>query len=373
MKIVFVSNYFNHHQAPFAQAMDELTQHGFTFVETMRMTDERKKMGWSDEEKPVYVKQAYAGEREKSECLYLIGEADAVVWGSCPMEMVSARLKQRKLTFCYSERLFKKGFGPVAFGGRAVKYILKHCRYQKNHYLLCASAYAAADYARIGLFRGRAYKWGYFPAFIEAEDTEALIGSKQPASMLWAGRMIPWKHPEIPVRLARRLKEAGIGFRLDMVGNGSCRDLIAGMIDEYELGGCVFLHDSMQSGAVREMMDRAEIYLFTSDHNEGWGAVANESMNSACALLADRQIGSVPYLIRQGVSGFVYEGEDELFERAKELLGNSGLRRELGLNALISVRTEWRAEIAAERLIDLIGRIGSGSEAIWESGPCSRA
>lgn len=373
MKIVFVSNYFNHHQAPFAQAMDERTQHGFTFVETMAMTDERKKMGWSDEEKPDYVKQAYAGEREKEECLKRIDEADAVIWGSCPMEMVSARLKKGRLTFCYSERVFKKGFGPVAFGGRAVKYILRHCRYQKNHFLLCASAYTAADYARIGLFHGKAYKWGYFPAFIEPEDAEALIRSKQPASILWAGRMIAWKHPEIAVRLAKRLKDAGIDFRLDMVGDGSCRESISGMIQEHDLGDCVFLHGSMQSGAVREMMDRSEIYLFTSDHNEGWGAVANEAMNSACALLADRQIGSVPYLIAQGISGFAYENEEELFERTKELLKDAELRRKLGIHALAVIRDEWRAEVAAERLIELIGRIGSGSEAIWESGPCSRA
>ena len=34
-------------------------------------------------------------------------------------------------------------------------------------------------------------------------------------------------------------------------------------------------------------MEQADIYLFTSDRNEGWGAVANEAMNSACAMVAD--------------------------------------------------------------------------------------
>ena len=32
-------------------------------------------------------------------------------------------------------------------------------------------------------------------------------------------------------------------------------------------------------------MEKADIFLFTSDRREGWGAVANEAMNSACALV----------------------------------------------------------------------------------------
>ena len=40
---------------------------------------------------------------------------------------------------------------------------------------------------------------------------------------------------------------------------------------------------------------------------DGWGAVANEAMNSACALVAGHMIGAVPYLIRQGENGLIYE------------------------------------------------------------------
>ena len=59
MKVTFVSNYYNHHQAPFAKEMDELTHHEFRFIETSPMEDERRKMGWGAESKPDYVLQSY--------------------------------------------------------------------------------------------------------------------------------------------------------------------------------------------------------------------------------------------------------------------------------------------------------------------------
>lgn len=51
----------------------------------------------------------------------------------------------------------------------------------------------------------------------------------------------------------------------------------------------------MKASEVRSYMEKADIYLFTSDFNEGWGAVLNESMNSGCAVVASHAIGSVPF------------------------------------------------------------------------------
>ena len=47
MKWVFASNYINHHQIPFCDAMYELLQGSFAFIQTMEMEEERVRMGWS--------------------------------------------------------------------------------------------------------------------------------------------------------------------------------------------------------------------------------------------------------------------------------------------------------------------------------------
>lgn len=214
MKVVFISNYYNHHQAPFSDAMYKKTNHQYAFVETQPMEEERKNMGWGQKEKPDYVKQAYTSLSDEQECQKMIDEADVVVWGSCPFKMVRPRLRKGKLTFAYSERLFKNGFHGIDFWGRAIKYFTKLWKFQgKMHYLLCAGGYVADDYNRIGLFRNRTYKFGYFPEN-KAYSMEKLFGIKnksETTELLWTGRMIGWKHPETVLQLAESLKIMGGG------------------------------------------------------------------------------------------------------------------------------------------------------------------
>ena len=43
--VVFVSNFFNHHQKPFSDAMFGRIGRNYTFIETGTMTQERKALG----------------------------------------------------------------------------------------------------------------------------------------------------------------------------------------------------------------------------------------------------------------------------------------------------------------------------------------
>lgn len=115
-------------------------------------------------------------------------------------------------------------------------------------------------------------------------------------------------------------------------------------------------------------MERADIFLFTSDRQEGWGAVANESMNSGCVLVADHMIGSVPYLVRNGENGLIYQDgkPDQLFAAAERLVRDRTYRRELGRAAYETITRVWNAENAAKRLLELI-------EEITAAGPGHRA
>ena len=365
-KVVFVSNYFNHHQEPFAQAMDQLTEHQFTFVETIPMDAERKQMGWGQEHKPGYVFQAYDREIQ-IKAKEMILEADAVIWGSCPFSLVKSRLKAQKLTFAYSERLFKEGKSGFAHWGRVMKYKLKLGKYQyPNHYLLCASAYAADDYNSIGLFKGRALKWGYFPELKEYDVADlmnrkmsvATAGWKHPkTSILWVGRLIGWKHPDASIKVAYELKSKGYAFQLDIIGNGEMEQQLRQMIQELKLSDCVRMLGAMSPEKVREYMEKADIFLFTSDQNEGWGAVLNEAMNSGCTVLANQMIGSVPYLVKDGENGFVVKKcnlVEEITWYIFQCLENYQIIRKIGENAYRTIRDEWNAKVAAEKILNIV-------------------
>lgn len=376
MKIVFISNYFNHHQKPFSDAMYKRIGDDYCFIETIPMSEERLKMGWGGEEKPAYVKQNYTDENSKNECQRLIDEADVVLYGSAPYELLSSRLKKDKLTFKYSERIYKKRC-PFYKLPRHFVLNTKNYRRYKNLYLLCASAYTSADFAKTLTFINKAYKWGYFPEVKKYDDIDVLIEEKQANSILWVARFIPWKHPEAAIEIAKRLKADGYAFKLNMIGNGELEKNIQKMIVDNGLSDCVEMLGAMKPEQVREHMEKSEIFLFTSDRNEGWGAVLNESMNSACAVVASHAIGSVPFLVKNGENGIIYKdgNMEELYSRVKKLIEDADFRKKMARRAYETMVSEWNPENAADKLLNLSNLIlaGNTDACPYMEGVCSKA
>jgi glycosyltransferase involved in cell wall biosynthesis len=136
----------------------------------------------------------------------------------------------------------------------------------------------------------------------------------------------------------------------------------------------VFL-GSMSPEEVRIHMEEADIFLFTSDRREGWGAVLNESMGSACAVVADGNIGSVPYLIRDGVNGLIYNSTDvkDLTDKVKYLIKNPPMIQNLGRKAYATMCSTWNGKVAARNLIQLCTALLKGEQTPITSGPCSPA
>lgn len=374
MKLVFVSNYYNHHQSALSEAFYKLTNGSYCFIETEPIEEERTKMGWGQKEVPDYVKKSYISDSNRIECQNMIDTADVVVYGSCPEKMIKSRLQQGKLTFKYSERLYKEDF---KWYEQPLRFVKNYCRgwCRKNHYLLCASAYSYADFQRTFNFTNRAFKWGYFPA-VKSYNIEELIKDKDTASILWTARFIDWKHPEIPVLIAEKLKKEGYHFKLNLIGNGIMEAEIAEMINNKNLGDCVSMLGAMKPEEVRKHMEQSEIFLFTSDFNEGWGAVLNESMNSGCAAVASHAIGSVPFLINDGENGLIYKNDDidDLYNKVKLLLDNPERCKELGANAYKTLTSKWNAELAAERFVNLATKLlnGKNIDNLYKNGPCSK-
>lgn len=372
--IVIASNYFNHHQRYLSEALDEMTGHSFFFIETMEMEQERKNMGWGTTDIPAYVLQAYDPAQRKK-CRKLIQEADVVIWGSCPYGLILPRLLAHKLTFCYSERIFKEGLSGFGYWGRAIKYGLLYRPPQKNHYLLASSAYAPADHARLNLFRGKTLRWGYFPQTI-TYSLPQLMAEKNPTTILWAARMIPWKHPEYAIGVAKQLRQWGCAFTMELVGNGELQQETERLVAREGLQAQVKLTGACTPEQVRKKMEKAAIFLVTSDQNEGWGAVVNESMNSGCAVVACRGVGAAPFLIESGKNGLLFEVGDpaELAAQTRFLLEHPRQRRQLGEEAYRTIADTWNSSCAARRLIALSQDLLDGkTPALPESGPCSPA
>lgn len=373
ISICFISTYLNHHNKPICDALYELTNRQFFYVATSNIGEMRKKMGFSQMDADYLLD--YANATDKEEIQKVIDNADVVLASaSGPTNLLSHRLKESKLTFRISERLFKTRSRYL----KAPIHWLR-CLQTRQAYMLCSSAASARDYNLLGFYKNRSYKWGYFTE-VKTIEPEALwerkIASrpnKNVVSILWVGRMIGWKHPETAIKALYKIKEKGYPFEFNVIGDGQVAPMLRELVDNYKMNDCVHLLGAKSPEEVRQYMEKSEIYLFTSDRQEGWGAVLNESMSCACAVVANSEIGAVPFLIKDKENGMIYRkgSVDSLVECMLPLMKLESYRRQLGIEAYKTISESWTPRKAAENLLTLISSIQNGIECIIEEGPCS--
>lgn len=368
-QVIFVSNYINHHQIPFCEAMFRYLKGKYAFIQTVPMEEERVSMGWQDGVQLPYVKRFY---EEPKVCGEWIAKCPVVIFGGVDDESyIQGRLAEGKPVIRYSERLYKEGqWKAISPKGLLRKY-KDHTKYRKAEvYLLCAGAYVPSDFHIVRAYPDKMLKWGYFPE-TRQYDVDKLLAGKKPATILWAARFLDWKHPEMALACANYLKSKGISFQMRIVGDGQQRPLVDALMEEYGLSDCVTLLGYRTPDEVRSLMEETDIYLATSDRKEGWGAVINEAMNSGCAVVANHMMGAVPYLIDHGRNGFVYEDGKPgmLFEWVEKLLSDRQLCHKVGREAVKTIESEWNADNATRSLLQFCVQKGFvEASAVEENG-----
>lgn len=379
MKIAFFSNFLNHHQLPIALQWYEMFKDDYTFVATEPVHEERLKLGYKDMNKMYpFVLKTYESEENYKKAEKLAIECDVMIIGSAPEHFIKNRLLQKKLTFKYSERIFKNGYWHAFSPKAIINCYNNYTKYRKkNLFMLCASAYTSADMNLIKAFPNKLYKWGYFPEFVDYNIEELLDKKKQNSitKILWVGRFLNWKNPKKAIDVARYLKKHSYNFKLNMIGIGEEQETIKELIMRYSLNDYVTLLGSMSPKQVRHYMEQANIFLVTSNYNEGWGAVLNEAMNSGCACMASHAIGAVPFLIKNGENGIIYKSWDvnELILSIEKLICDRNYCDKLGENAYYTIKNLWGPHIAAENFIKLAEALLNNKKFKIAEGPCSVA
>ncbi len=412
MKLTFVSNYINHHQIPLSSELYKVLGADYTFIQTEPVEQERLQMGWKDEAAMLPYVKLYQDAPEES--AQLIMDSDVVIFGGTDDEaLILPRIEAGKPVLRYSERIYKTGrWKAISPRGLRKKYH-DHIRFRKAPvYLLCAGAYVASDFALIHAYLQKMLKWGYFPA-MKQYDVDKLIEGKYrnthntsektadcrngytvsdraldgkhnnysgTVKLLWAGRFIDWKHPEMAVLAAEQLRDHGYHFRMDIIGGGAMEEELHRMVQEKKLSECVHFLGFQTPEEVRAAMEEADIYLFTSDEQEGWGAVLNEAMNSGCAVVASHAMGATPYLVKHRENGLVFQSRNfrSLMDQLQRLLDDPAEIDRLGRAAVKTIVEVWNAKVAAQRVLQLSECLVAGQNIMeqtgyWNDGPCTVA
>lgn len=106
--------------------------------------------------------------------------------------------------------------------------------------------------------------------------------------ILWVGRMLKLKRVDALVKAcaSEALKEK---VELHLYGHGPEEETLKRLA---EAGNNVFFHDFVPVEQVRDLMRAHDVYVFSSNAGDGWGAVVSEALEEGMKVLGTVEAGS---------------------------------------------------------------------------------
>ena len=376
--MVYGTNIWSHYQASVtAELARILGSEHFRMALFEPLHDERRNLGWKEERNSSsWVIGPPSNEQEKKRLYQSCLDADAMVFGACPTEVLKARVAAGKLTIVSSERILKKPFHRLRMlNPRYAKGIMQY-RALVNHphvHALAIGHYAAGDFRIMEAFGDRIWKWGYF---VDANTKPPGAVPDRPLKVLWAGRMLKWKKVDILLRALARIQNSLRFGECIIVGDGPEKGHLQHLARRLDFNSDrVRFQPSVPPIKVREMMRDSDVYVLPSSREEGWGVVAGEAMSEGCVLVANEEAGAARELVIEHETGFLFQGDniDQLTSLLEHLAGNYQLRMKVRQNAWEQMHALWHPSVAAERLIALCkGLLGIKDMPKFEEGPCCK-
>lgn len=361
MKIVFFTSYLSAHTFPVFQELSKYG-HQIVCVEFSKPTTNLRKVG-SD------INNS------------LINRVDATsfftnsAYINCAFDccVISEFTKLKDISnlncniFLFMSEHFVKNHKPrLLLSYLKIKFLIRKYFRRKNKFALCNSYYAAKEYLQMGFGKENIYKFGYFPNFGKPRHF------KKEKRLLWCGRFLDWKHPEIALYALKYLKRYDASYSLLYVGEGKQRKTVEKLTNEYGLKESVSFVNFLSNKELLDEMAKSELFLFSSDKNEGWGVVLNEAIFNKCIIFASLLAGSTKYLCNEDNS-FTFCNKRDLKKNIIEYFSLSDEEKtNIKKNEEKTIEI-WSYEIAGKRLNDFLNKIVNGLEPeTIDSGPMSK-
>ena len=165
------------------------------------------------------------------------------------------------------------------------------------------------------------------------------------------------------------LRQRGVRFRCDLIGDGPERDAVVAQIAAAGLGAQVCWHGLLPRPEVSRMLAAADIFCLPSvptpqGKKEGIPVVLMEAMASGLPVVSSRLSG-IPELVEDGVSGVLVEPRDSVaLADAIQALGEDAARRlRLGQAGREQVGQHFDLRTNAQRLAALFAQGGTARRA----------
>lgn len=373
--LAYCTNIWSHHQAPVCTELVRiLGEDRFRLCLFEPVYEEQRKLGWnSAPPADKWIAGPPNSSDEMKHLTQIVCDSDVAVLGHCPQAVQAARVATGKLTFIMSERLMRQRFFHLRMlnprFARGIRSLRSRFNRPNVHYL-AIGAHALADAKRLRVFGDQIWNWAYF---ISPATKPYCERSSSTVRLLWAGRFINLKRVDIILRAMAMLGSSAANCTLDLIGDGPQRNVIKHLAHRLGLDDRINFIDSMPHESVCERMAEAAIYVFPSNHLEGWGAVVGEAMSEGCVVVASNAAGAPKILIEHGRTGFLFADGDleELTDILRQVIENIDLRSQIGKAAAVHMNRLWHPRVGAERLIALCqGLLGRTPMPVYPKGAC---
>lgn len=166
-----------------------------------------------------------------------------------------------------------------------------------------------------------------------------------PPLILAVGRLVWIKGYDYLLTALSQLKQAGIAFRAQIIGDGPLHASLRYSIEDLNLKPEVELLGSLPSAEVLQRLRSADLFVLSS-HAEGISNSALEAMAVGLPVVTTNA-GGMAEAVRDGVDGYVVPVRDipAMADRLKKLLTDSAQRERMGRSA----RTRAEAEFSLSR------------------------
>lgn len=187
--------------------------------------------------------------------------------------------------------------------------------------------------------------------------TKSKLDSKRFISV---GRLSPEKGYLDLLKIYKNLKNKGIDWKLDIVGDGSERETLEKFIKDNKLDNDVILHGFKKSDEIEKLMQKASIYIMCS-YTESFGIVLLEAMSNGLPCIAFDSAEGAKEIITSGRDGYIIRRRnfEAMEKKIIDLVNDKDKRKELGNNGRIKVKQytrdiikeKWEAIISKNRSI----------------------
>ena len=349
-RIVFVTNIAVTHQIGIWDEFVKNEEVDFMYLVTSELSAERKKMKYQNINRK-YIKKSK--DYSMAELKKLVSNSDYLIFGCTDDKRIYSCFKYAKTILFISEHLYKTNSLLERINIKKFSCLINVLLTNQKCYLLSNSFYVQKDFVRARIPIELSYKFGYYPPLDPIPLDE--IHQKNKYEIVWCGRLLEWKNPLLAIKSLQYLLAFNQNYHLTMIGEGpEYKNLFIYCKQNNLLNNITFVR-FIENCEVINYFKKSSLFLFTSNHSEGWGVVLNEAMSQGCFCITSVEAGSTNFLIMNKENGLKYSSyadlRNMLFEY--ENMSQNDIEK-IQTNAVLSIQNYWNNTNAANQLYNFI-------------------